>query len=281
MTTQLWESTLFGGWAVMRTKKPIVGGALRRLAIVSASSLQSKITEASCWLQIQNENGDIAIESRLLWPRREDPLYPKLWERAVINAHHFTLDHLTVQTGVSHVLTVKIALASTEENISGSTILTTWREVWDRVWYRLVIRTIQHFPSEELRLSPDDDRWSSSWQSFPFRVLMRTQSVTTLILHPYEEGTDVHLTIWCLLRQRIIKAHQRQGMPLDNLSRQARKFWYMLGLERHVSEAPSAVNPSSAQKTTEQKKALGESSVKTPQLSRDHAQQPSLWGDEE
>ena len=270
MTTQLWESTLFGGWAVMRTKKPIVGGALRRLAIASASSLQYKITEASCWIQVQSENRDIAIESRLLWPRQEDTLYPELWERAVLNAHLFTLDHLTVQTGVYHVLTVKVTLISSEESISDSALL-TWREVWDRVWYRLVIRAMQRFPSEELRLSPDDDRWSSSWQSFPFRVLVRTQSVATPLIHPYEEENDIHLTIWSILRQRIIKAHQRQGMPLDNLSRQARKFWYMLGLERHVSEAPSAVNPSSAQKTTEQKKALGESSVKTPQLSRDHA----------
>jgi hypothetical protein len=198
----------------------------------------------------------------------------------VLNAHHFTLDHITVQTGVSHVLTVKVALASIEENISDSAILTTWRDIWDTVWYHQVIRAIQRFPNEELRMSPDDDRWSSSWQSFPFRVLMRTQSITTPLIHSYGEESDVHLTIWSILRLRLIKAHQRQRMHLDYFSHQAKKFWYMLALERHAPEAPLGVKPSSAQKMTRQK-APGEAIIEPPQLPRDHVQQPSLWGDEE
>ncbi len=139
MTTPLWESTLFGGWAIMRTPRPIASGVLRRLAIASVFSSTSEVTSATCWLPVIGEFGLPTAAPQQLWPRLGEGVPRFDWERTILSAPRTTIRVISASQGKVRVLAVKGLEAHVEQGSFGSaTRFTTWKPVWGSVWASLM-----------------------------------------------------------------------------------------------------------------------------------------------
>ena len=237
MTTPVWESTLFGGWAVMRTMKTIGNGALRPLAIASVSSLQLNVSARDRTEYLLSADFD---EPRFL-----------------------------AVTGVQ---------AHFRGELPDSLVTTTgWKATWNALWYQLVSRAMQHAQCDDLLPQPDADRWSSTWQSFPFRVQMRIVAWKSVMKFPEKESESV-LTIWSALRKRLIKAHLQPIASSAYPSQETTKFLYLLGLDQVFLTRGSSEskNLPSAQASL-QHKMPGRTYRKKHQIPQEEPQQISLW----
>ncbi|MGB8343264.1 MAG: hypothetical protein WCD86_00165, partial [Ktedonobacteraceae bacterium] len=190
MTTPLWESTLFGGWAVMRTKNPISNGVLRPLAIVSVSSLRLNVSA--------RDRTEYLLSADFGEPR------------------------FLAVTGVqAHVR---------GESPDSFVTMTGWEATWNVFWYHQVIRAMQHVQCDESLPQADTDRWSSPWQSFPFQVQARVAAWKSVIHFSERESESPLTIWLALRRRLIKAHRPPSFAPPASPSQEVSKFFYLLGL---------------------------------------------------
>jgi len=157
-----------------------------------------------------------------------------------------------------------------------------WKDAWNVIWWNLVTQALQRSQADEPLPQSGIDRWSSTWQSFPFRIQMRTLAWAEPTLFPSIKGTDPHLASWSILRRRLITAHQKPDTTLVYSSSDAQAFLSLLGLDGSLQTKRSSKSrkPLPDQKAL-QRETSREIRPEEHSLSQKTIRQISLWGNSE